>query len=388
MPEKLKVVMIGPDGCGKTIYLAVLLQQKFVAGSDSGWRLHPIKPHQAMFLNQTYATLTDTTTPNFPPPTQRGELIEYEFQIRVPGSRNQNEFTPLELTYLDFPGDIVYRGQEGEITDAFARHVENADVVMGLFDGLDVLRMMQDKTRDPNQCLQEKYGGLLFWLARNENHNRGPIHFVVTKWDLLEAARISLADVKAKLMQFQEFVTFAGREVMSYDPEKHEREHRVYPPAYLIPMSAVGPGFATWSGDHMVKLGLSDVHPEDITLPLALAVFDGIRMRLESNASANQYSDTTKDIITAVASVIEEVVPVPVRLILRAGTALLNWLDRRRANNERLNLEWLRQYRARYQGGELKVTNERSAWESLVSDLALQIAEFQATHRESRLVCD
>ncbi len=383
--DKLKVVMIGPDGCGKTIYLAVLLQQTFVAGPENGWRLHPVKPQQAMFLNQTYATLTDPATLNFPPPTLRGALIDYEFQTRVSGTRIANEYTPLELSYLDFPGDIVYREQEGEITDVFARHVEKADVVMGLFDGLDVLRMMQDNDRSPNQCLQPKYGNLLFWLVRNEHQNRSPIHFVVTKWDLLEAEGFSLADVKAKLMKFQEFVKFAGRDIKRYDPETHENEHLVYPPAYLVPVSAVGRGFATLKGDQMVKVGLSEVHPEDITLPLALAVFDGIRTRLESSASTAQYSDTIKDIITSVASVIEEVVPTPMRLILRAGTELLKWLDKRHTKNKRLNIDWLRWTRARYRNGELKVTDEHSAQEALVSDLALQIAEFQAAHRESRL---
>lgn len=381
--EQMKVIMIGPDGCGKTLYLAVLLQQQFVANPKNRWRLHPVKMEQAAFLNQTFATLIDPDE-DFPPPTRRGELIDYDFDLRVAGSHNT--VTPLKLSYLDFPGDIVRVPQAGE-TDEFGQRVEDADVVMGLFDGLDVLRMMQHPERTPAQCLQGKYGSLLIWLARNKYQMDMPIHFVITKWDLLEEAGFSFAAVKAKLLQFPEFVRFTQREKKRvFDAETQTTKEQVYPPAHLIPMSALGTGFAELSGERMIKKGKTGVNPEDIILPLALAVCDGIRVRWDSNRE--RFTDAINDIISALVFVVEYVAPPPANLLMRMGTALFRWWESKRTNNSQLDMEWLRRRRAQYQRGELTVTDERSAWESLVSDLALQIAEFQSTHPESRLTCD
>lgn len=385
---KMSVVMLGPDGCGKTLYLAVLLKQQFVANSQNRWQLQPIHAGQMVFLNRVYTILTNRDE-DFPQHNRRDELIDYEFQVHVSGTHEP--FTPLSLSYLDFAGEILYTAQEGEpVIEEFSRRVKTADVVMGLFDGQDVLELMEHGAASSG-LWHLKYGALLGWLASNMNQMRGPVHFVVTKWDLLDAAGYAFADVKARLLGFAHFRAFAHRETIpTYLPGLHQTVERVYPTSFLIPVSTLGAGFAYLDGNTMVKAGRTEVSPIDLTIPLALAVCNGIWVRwsrtenAEIVEGAEHFSPTIKDIIAALANVIEPITPGAIVSLVRLGVVLRRWLEQR-GYDKRLDIDWLRQRREQYRNGEQQINNEGDAFEALVCDLALQIAEFKLANPEAHL---
>lgn len=371
--------MVGPDYCGKTVYLAVLFRHGFVPDTKNRWRLSAAIPAQARSLNRTYAVLRDPDQ-GFPEGTGRGSYTEYQFATRVANTTRtastSPEFSPLSVVYLDFPGDIVHAPQPGE-DNVFQTKIEDADIVMGLFDGSDVLGVMHT-SGDPARKLESKYGNMLTWLSYNHNLSRTPVHFVVTKWDLLEAAGFNLKAVRDRLLEFETFERFVHR----YMPVQATAPAFSLPPTHLIPISSIGPGFAEIQGEIMTKTGKTTIEPQDIMLPLALAVCDAIRMRMNDTQSGEQFSPSVKDLIAAFAFVIESISPAPAGLFVRLGNAISQWI---RSRGTRLDLDWLSQYRARIMQGQVTIHDERSALESLISDLAFQIAKFDSDHPEALL---
>lgn len=103
----------------------------------------------------------------------------------------------------------------------------------------------------------------------NKNKNPVPIHFVISKWDIVEG-HYTLDQIREKLLQIDEF-----RNIVT-SRNQHNN------PVHLIPVSSVGMGFAELKSDGtMVKTGICWPKPYQVEMPLACILPDMIQITLQ-----------------------------------------------------------------------------------------------------------
>ncbi|WP_433220674.1 hypothetical protein ACQP00_18480 [Dactylosporangium sp. CS-047395] len=135
------------------------------------------------------------------------------------------------------------------------RAFNSAHAVLGLIDGLKLRRFM-DGVRE--EASEEDFEYQLRALLSSLTRLHRPVHLVVTKWDLLNGYR--LEKVIERLMEIEPFQRFADFHI----------DNGV--PCRLIPVSAVGPGYADHDGTAMVRREGKLLEPLNVEMPLACAL--------------------------------------------------------------------------------------------------------------------
>jgi hypothetical protein len=251
-----RIVMLGPRGSGKTVYLGSMFQKLSTQG-EWGFFLE-IGGENRKKLNGIYTELATGT--KWPIGTLRDEVSEWVFTCSI--NRNRTKYSACQFVYLDYAGGRI---TEAEMEDgsAFNRKIESADVLLGLLDGAKICALMR----------QEQEG--VVWVI-NELKNildimtggiAKPVHFVISKWDIVESSGYSLKQVREKLLEssdaFKNLVT----------TRKQDRSL-----TRLIPVSSVGKGFAKpLPGGGMEKIPGKLPKPFQVEVPLACVLPDLIQ---------------------------------------------------------------------------------------------------------------
>jgi hypothetical protein len=133
--------------------------------------------------------------------------------------------------------------------------VNKADVFLAMLDGLEILKLMRG---EDNNFEEEFVNYIIPILAKSTQ----PVHFIITKWDLIEK-HYSLEAVRSRLMEsswrFRNFVNVL----------------REFGTLRLIPVSAVGLDFAEPGPDGtMLKKPGFQFEPYHVEMPLVSAIFD------------------------------------------------------------------------------------------------------------------
>jgi hypothetical protein len=206
-------------------------------------------------LNGHFYRLSD---PSEPFPAGTDGIRKYNFTIRA--HTEHGKIDAARVHYVDYRGEDL-----GRLTDAARVTAEEelgpSHAFLGILDGLALLRLMD--------------GGDEFAFERDHLANSlqiaeladvpPPFHFVITKWDLLQERGIRLGQVRACLAQNEVFLNFV-RSRAEYGATVR-----------LIPVSAVGRGFARLAdNDEMVKTG-ERIRPFQVDIPLLAVVPDYIR---------------------------------------------------------------------------------------------------------------
>ena len=256
-----KVILLGPRGSGKTVFLASMYKRLSTQG-DSGFFLEVDNGEKRKRLNNIYTQIA--IEEEWPTATMYSEVSEWTFTCRV-----QTEKLPIysacQFTYLDYAGGRLTDEIE-DIEDSeseFENKLKQADTLLGLLDGHKLCALMRNEmigstwaVRDLRNMLDVMQGSL------------APIHFIISKWDIVQDS-FSLEQIRARLLEIEEFNNLV------------KLRNKAGSPVRVIPVSAVGKNFATPQSDGSMKKNGAFPQPFQVEVPLACILPDMIQTMLE-----------------------------------------------------------------------------------------------------------
>jgi hypothetical protein len=251
----INVHALGPSGSGKTVFMAAMYRQLRIRRENTDFYLSTDNA-TAVHMNSVYNAVAN---PQEEWPSSTRVPSEWDFGLTV--STPDGDFEALKMKYLDYPGATLTapRAAADEKFQKVIEQLKSAHALLVLLDGAGVLA-----------CLRGQPQGrrfLDFELSRSleiVQQNRCPVHFVVTKWDLLESAH-TLREVRDLMLGDETF-----RDLI------RARQEIPAGPMRLIPVSSVGSGFAAMQPDgQMQKLG-QPARPDKVHLPFCSVLPDVI----------------------------------------------------------------------------------------------------------------
>jgi hypothetical protein len=249
----INIHALGPSGSGKTVFMAAMYRQLRIKRGNADFYLSTDHA-TAVHMNSVYNAVAN---PQEEWPASTRVPSEWDFGLTV--STHGGDFEALKMKYLDYPGATLTapRAAEDEKFQKVIEQLKSAHALLVLLDGAGVLA-----------CLRGQPQGrrfLDFELSRSleiVQQNRCPVHFVVTKWDLLESTH-TLGEVRDLLLGDETFRDLIrGRLEIPAGPMR------------LIPVSSVGAGFAAMQPNgQMQKLG-QPARPDKVHLPFCSVLPD------------------------------------------------------------------------------------------------------------------
>ena len=287
--KNYSIFVLGPSGSGKTTFFASLFYKRsHVEGKNFFLKTKNIETEK--HLVDLYAKLAKG---DWPKGTRK--ISQWVFDCRVQNF-DQTQTSACDLTLFDYKGGVITDQIESEDKDDvaeaiqdekdFTQAIEKAAAVLAILDGQKVLAFMQDKDLMDTKVSDWMHKELIGILQAIQNLDSGEfsLHFLISKWDVLENANYSLNEIKQKL--FEKVPKFEALVKQRDDAGK---------PFYLIPISAVGKGFASLKNGIMEKnLGTIPL-PFGVEVPLALALTDlhkDIVSKPSAQAPVKQHTDS------------------------------------------------------------------------------------------------
>ncbi|GAA3247619.1 hypothetical protein GCM10017691_57070 [Pseudonocardia petroleophila] len=244
---------LGPSGSGKTVLMASLYQRLRLRRPELAFYLRS-DPDTSLHLNAVFNRIVD---PDQEWPEASQGIEAWNFSACVPSPAG--DFEPVSFRYLDYPGGVLTdpRGAHDATISGLVSSLRSANALLILLDGQAMLSLVEGSQRGRRYLDFEITSSLEI-----AQQSRCPVHFVVTKWDLVEG-RCTLDDIRDALLRDEN----VGDLVRSKAEDAPTTIR-------LIPVSAVGPGFAELLPDgQMRKIG-APARPQRVELPLLAVVPD------------------------------------------------------------------------------------------------------------------
>jgi hypothetical protein len=263
-----RIMMLGPRASGKTVYLGSLFHKLSTQGE---WKFSlETDSEKRKILNQIYTETANAET-RWPPPTDAAEISEWDFTCRV--KINSTRYSACQFVYVDYAG--------GRITDVggddseFEKQLDRSDILLGLLDGAKICALMKGDGKGLRWLINELKNIIDIMMIADEK----PIHFVISKWDVVQSNGYSLKEVKEKLLNSSEAFSNLVRSRQETNTTTR-----------LIPVSSVGQGFAELSPDgSMKKISGEPPKPFQVEVPLACVLPDLIESQQKDlNKKASQ----------------------------------------------------------------------------------------------------
>ena len=249
----LTLAVVGFEASGKTVFIGSMFNELRVP--DASGVFLDTSPENAGKLAALYNATADTDK-KFPNSTNKGELIEWPFTVKMKAAAGVTDIG--NFSYLDFAGeslrDLYTSAPNPETQQLYARF-KGADIMMAALDGLQVKRYMENR---PLPGFHDDLGTLLALLS---NHHKA-VNLILTKWDILED-QYTFRHVVERLLQISQFANFV-------------RSQRILGVCRLIPVSSVGPGFVREDGNAMRKIPGKLINPVRVEIPVACALPDAL----------------------------------------------------------------------------------------------------------------
>lgn len=259
--KNFKIITLGPSGAGKTVFLGSLFKQLSTQGKE-GFFLEVADARKIRELNTIYAEVV--TGEKWPSGTRN--VTEWTFTCCVKNAE-LDKYKVCEFTYIDYAGGLLTDVQEDQdIFLDFQQAVPEADAVLAIIDGLKLYKFMVDEglsNRDVLIWLHKELPSIMQLVHRCQRDT--PVHFIISKWDLLEG-RYGIEEVRDRLLekvpQFQDVV--ASRKTAGC-------------PQRLIPVSSIGRGFANLQADGSMQKNAGTIPtPFQVDIPLACVLLDRV----------------------------------------------------------------------------------------------------------------
>jgi hypothetical protein len=213
---------------------------------------------------QLNAIYNKVANPAEPWPEASQTVNEWRFVTTVPSPAG--DFEPLQFAYLDYPGGVLTnpRATQDENIKQLIERLRSANALLVLLDGQALLSLLRDE-RPGQRYMQFD----LISSLEIAQQSRCPVHFAITKWDLLQE-QYTLSDVRLRLMEDENFANLI--QAKSQDMPGSIR---------LIPVSAVGFGFAQLQPSGEMKKVGTGPRPWQVEYPLAAVLPDFFHFAFE-----------------------------------------------------------------------------------------------------------
>ena len=260
--------MLGPSGSGKTVFLASLYKKLSIQG-EHGFFLEVDGSEKRKRLNNIYTQIA--IDEKWPKGTTYSEISEWTFTCRVQ-TENLPIYSACKFNYLDYAGGRIT--DEMEEDSEFDDKLNDADALLGLLDAQRICAFMQNEKVGMSWAIND----LPNMLDIMQNTSK-PIHFIISKWDILEG-KFTLEQIRNRLLEIDEFKNLIKQRTKAGTPVR------------LIPVSAVGMGFAELQPDgSMAKTGKLP-KPFQVEVPLACILPDMIQTKLHELIEKQQELNT------------------------------------------------------------------------------------------------
>ena len=263
--KNYNIITLGASGAGKTVFLASLFKQLSLP-TDEGVYLEVRDSEQQKALNQIYAQVANE---KLWPRGTTGKVTKWKFTCCVK-TQNLEQYPVCQFTYIDYAGgiltDIVDKEDRKNIQYDFCQEVTQADAVIVLIDGQQLLKYIQtDFNLNDNGVAKWLMTDLPNTIQLANCVKKNPVHFVITKWDLFQG-KYALAAVRQCLEnKCGEFSKLVAQRVNAGCPVR------------LIPISSVGNEFVTMRSDGSMKKNLRSVpEPFQLEIPLSYLLIDRV----------------------------------------------------------------------------------------------------------------
>lgn len=253
------VIILGPEGSGKTVFLASM-HKKLSTQGKRGFFLKVEGTEQKKRLNNIYTQVAFDE--EWPGGTPIGEVSKWEFTCCVQ-TEDLLIYDACKFVYIDYAGKRINRNQ-GKEDEEFNNIIQTAEIMLVLLDGKKLRALMR----------REKSG--LIWADNDlspmlqdvQTIEDKPVHFVISKWDIVEPD-YSFQEIRDRLLEIEEFSDLVAA-----------RNRKT--PVRLIPVSSVGKGFATLLSDGSMAKNIGVLpKPFQVEMPLACILPDKIKIELK-----------------------------------------------------------------------------------------------------------
>jgi hypothetical protein len=262
------IIMLGPSGSGKTVFLSSLYK-RLSTQSELGFFLQVDTAEKRKRLNNIYTQVA--VDEKWPAGTRYSEVSEWTFTCRVQNPSDLSIYDACSFTYIDYAGGrITEEADEEDGSSEFNDRFKAADALLGLLDGQKLCALMR----------KEKIGTV--WAVNNLRNmvdlmqgSGNPVHFVISKWDIVEQS-YTLEQIRDRLLEIDEFKNLV------------KLRNQAGSPVRLIPVSAVGRGFAIAQPDGSMKKTGELPKPFQVEVPLACILPDRIDKMIKELISKRQ----------------------------------------------------------------------------------------------------
>lgn len=266
-----KIITLGASGSGKTVFLASMFKALSIQG-DYTFFLEVEDQARRKRLNATYTQVI--TGDSWPRGTKYSDVSEWTFNCRVKIPTLET-YTACQFTYFDYAGG---RLTDSEEDPEFENLIQQASTVLGLLDGQKIYSLMKGINSIAADSFIKKD---LQSILKRMHKCKVPIHFVISKWDLIED-EFSLRQVRERLLKIPEF------------EELIRIRNQANSPVRLIPVSSIGSGFASPQTDGSMRKILGAIPmPFQVEAPLACVLPDGLKARLSELEAQKQEVEKT-----------------------------------------------------------------------------------------------
>lgn len=226
-PPAFDIFVLGTRSSGKSVLLASLYRQLSSMDGITNFFARCDDPEQHRELCDNYDQLLDTEA-DWPAGTYRVDSYDMGCFHRLRGK----SLPVFSIRFHDYPGGYV--SDQVERREFIEQRAEQCNSVMALIDGRKLLDRLEDREDNPAHSLHRDLDSLVRVLQQCVGK---PIHFVLTKADLLEPSKYPLRDIVAELKRHKGFGHILAQ----------QREAGAS--CYLVPVSAIGPNFARLDPD-------------------------------------------------------------------------------------------------------------------------------------------
>ncbi|MDX2254777.1 MAG: hypothetical protein NW214_04610 [Pseudanabaenaceae cyanobacterium bins.39] len=255
------IIMLGPSGSGKTVFLSSLYK-KLSTQSELGFFLQVDTGEKRKRLNNIYTQVA--ADEKWPAGTRYSEVSEWTFTCRVQNPSDLSIYDACRFTYLDYAGGrITEEADEEDASSEFDNKFKAASALLGLLDGQKICSLLRNEKIGKIWALNDLRNMIDVMQGSNK-----PVHFVISKWDIVEQY-YSLDQIRDQLLQIDEFKNLVKFRNQSGSPVR------------LIPVSAVGRGFAIAKPDGSMGKTGEFPKPFQVEVPLACILPDEIQKMMK-----------------------------------------------------------------------------------------------------------